>query len=71
MKRKDDRNSRLYDYYLQHRGSMTLEAMAGVFHLKSRQHVLEIVQAEKARLATRAREIAQENQNTGDSLNDK
>jgi len=39
---KVSRNNRLYRYHLAH-PDMTYEALAGTFHLKSRQHVFTII----------------------------
>ena len=42
MQEKTDRNKRLYQYHLKH-PDMTLESLAGIFHLKSKQHVYQLL----------------------------
>lgn len=42
LRKKTDRDERLYSYHLA-RPNMTLDALAGMFHLKSRQHVFTII----------------------------
>jgi hypothetical protein len=45
-KHNEDRNKRVYAYYLKH-PEMTMEAIAGVFHLKSRQRISMIIKEQK------------------------
>jgi len=46
MKEKLDRNQRIYNFHLSH-PDMTLQAIANVFHLKSKQRIFAIIQKYK------------------------
>ena len=48
MKKKLDRDQRLYKYHLAH-PNMNYTALAGTFHLKSRQHVYAIIKRLKGK----------------------
>ena len=61
-KRKADRNERLMAYHLAHPG-MSFTSLAGLFHLKSKQHTFAIIKRELERGLTQVAKYNKERKN--------